>query len=111
MGGVKLGTSGDFMAVKDCSSVMPQPVWSTAISDSHMLALIREEWVGCVLRYQHHWGDGETVLPVFLIDSDTTVEEFRLAVEEKVVKSGDRHHVFIENFVTDGMWLDILTGS
>ncbi len=71
---------------------------------------IQNEWLGLVLRYDSHWGEGAKPYP-FMIKCDTTLQDFQNAVELEVLNSGDDHHIFIENFKPNGMWLDIITGS
>ena len=71
---------------------------------------MKNEWLGLVLRYDVHWGHGEKP-PAFVITKDTTLREFQDAVDREITQSGDDHHIFIESFNPNGMWLDIGTGS
>ena len=87
------------------------PVWS--LNESEMKSLprkVKNEWLGLVLKYDGHWGDG-TKPPIFMIKEGTTLEEFKAAVEHEIRESGDDHHIFIESLTPKGMWLEISTGS
>ena len=92
--------------VSDCV-----PVWSLRPTvEMAIEILLKESWLGLVLRYQCHWGDNPKP-PTFMVKEGTTLTEFREAVELEVKASGDDHHIFIESLVQNGMWLDIITGS
>lgn len=87
------------------------PVWSLRESEMKSLShKVKNEWLGLVLKYEGHWGDGEKP-PIFMIKEDTTLEEFKAAVEHEIKESGDDHHIFIESLKPRGMWLEISTGS
>lgn len=87
------------------------PIWSLRPLELELLEFhIKESWVGLVLRYDGHWGKNSKP-PAFMVKEDTTVEEFKEAVENEVLTSGDDHHIFIETFRENEMWLDIITGS
>lgn len=74
-------------------------------------------WTGLILRYQP-W---RTVPPdsnCFMLDGPLDWrndragwQKFVEAVETEMHLSGDSHHVFVEDFEKNGMWLDIITGS
>ena len=87
------------------------PVWS--LREQEMKSLphkVKNEWLGLVLKYEGHWGGGEKP-PIFMIKEDTTLDEFKAAVEHEIKESGDDHHIFIESLKPRGMWLEISTGS
>ena len=72
--------------------------------------LLKNKWLGLILKYDDHWGEGEKP-PLFMVKENTECEEFMRAVENEIIASGDDHHVFIERLEPQGMWLRITTGS
>lgn len=62
-----------------------------------------------LIRYDQHWGDN----PVSVTVTNPTYMDLWRAANELILKSGDTHHVFVENFVHDSKynsWL-LSTGS
>jgi hypothetical protein len=74
-------------------------------------------WTGLILRYRG-WRNDPSQSNYFMLDgpldwrnNPTGWRKFVEAVEAEMHLSGDSHHIFVEGFEKDGMWLDIIAGS
>lgn len=96
------------------------PTEDDTVSESQLIAIWAMEhhllnWDGIAINgiakiaYRRHWGD-EAVLTVV---TNPTYRDLLFVANELIVRSGDRHHIFIENFIFDSdnnEW-QLMTGS
>ena len=78
------------------------------LSDTHTYEGINS------VTYKDHWGeteDGEDIGPVVVKVNGTTWAALYVAANAAIRDSGDKHHVYIENFHKVGDTLVLTTGS
>lgn len=87
-------------------------IWSMTevknLSDTHTYEGIK------TVTYNNHWGeteDGEDIGPVVVKVNGFTWAALFVAANAAIRDSGDRHHVYIENFHKVGDTLVLTTGS